>query len=710
MRSQRYQPDALRCDAALSILAIVPLVLGACVGMESVYCKDDHWCPKGTKCSEDGTRCLGSDCGDGLVQKEEQCDPGSEEETASCNRSCTLSRCGDGEVNQRAGEACDPGLDNRESETCNYNCKLAKHGDGIVNRAFGEQCDGDNLENGNGKDCESPTCNYNCTPSRCGDGIANPSAGEECDRDGIVGRDGPSGPNGQSATCNINCTKSVCGDGVVNALAGENCDNGANNSPTGDCVSGLCLLNVCGDGFVNQTLDPFGHPREECDEGPGNSDTGPCLISCTKARCGDGLVQADVEDCDEGPSSAMVETACPYGLPTCAACSQCKTVQLTGPYCGDGKVNGGETCDDGHENGSTSCDYGTKICEICNANCSQKVARSGPYCGDRHLDPTERCDDGPKNGATTCEYGLKTCQICAGDCSKAIERTGAYCGDGTPNGPEACDDGPKNGANACDYEEKTCQICNADCSKSLERTGPYCGDGKKDDSEACDDGNKITETECPYGTQTCTTCNAGCSGKLALKGPYCGDEIQNESEGCDSKYSFVCGTCGAPGGDKACQKLVPPSVATGSITVASTNLAGLTFKLDDGVSPTGPFVFEFVDGGLPQAGHIAIDITASGGDAGSMVADATTIAARISAEIASAASPVITAAAKQQVVTLTNLHAGAFGNHAIVVAPAGSTALVVSGMSDGRGCPSGQACSTNDDCVSRVCNRHMLCN
>jgi hypothetical protein len=467
MRAQRNQPGARRCDAALSILAIVPLVLGACVGMDSFECAKDYWCPKGTKCSADGKHCLGSDCGDGLVQKEELCDPGPAEETATCNRDCTLSRCGDGVLNEAAGEACDPGLGKMESGTCNYNCQPAKHGDGIVNRAFGEQCDGDNLGIGNGKDCESPTCNHNCTPPRCGDGIVNPSAGEECDRDGIVGNDDTSGATGQSATCNINCTKSLCGDGIVNAMAGENCDDGGANGPDRDCLPSVCHLNLCGDGFTNETPDKSGRPKEECDEGLNNSDTGDCLTTCKKAKCGDGFVEAGVEDCDEGPLSDLVQTSCPYGVRTCAACSKCKMVQLIGPFCGDG-----------------------------------------------HTDPSEACDDGPKNGATSCDYGQKTCQICNADCTLKLPRTGPYCGDGTTNGSETCDDGNQvdedknDGGYGCPYGEASCKRCSADCSRNLENLrGPYCGDGiiqSETDGEAgeeCDDPSSFA----------CETCGAPAS-------------------------------------------------------------------------------------------------------------------------------------------------------------------------------------------------------
>ncbi len=667
---------------------------------------DDGNTVSGDGCSADCRSLEG--CGNGKVDPGEDCDGGPSgtsnvaKETPVCNSDCTWAKHGDGKVNKAAGEACDGDNNGHgdgrdcESSTCNSDCTVSAHGDGKVNPSAGEQCDGDNLGHGNGTTCESKTCNYNCTPLRCGDGILNVTAGEACDRDGAVGHDGASGANGQSATCNADCTASRCGDGVVNSMAGETCDDGAANSATGNCLPSVCHLNVCGDGFVNQALDQYGHAKEDCDEGASNSDTGACLTSCKKAACGDGFVQAGVEDCDDGPSSATTKGACPYGERTCTLCSACKSLQLTGPFCGDGHQDAGEACDDGANNGATSCPYGTKTCQICNASCTQKVARTGPYCGDGHADPNETCDDGAKNGSTTCDYGLKTCLICAADCSKEVARTGPYCGDGTTsgsNGSEACDDGPKNGATSCDYGTKTCQVCSADCSQTVARTGPYCGDGTKNGSEACDDGNNVTETGCAYGQETCTGCTTDCTAVLNLKGPFCGDGTKNGTEQCDDPRSFTCGTCGQPSSkDKACQTLTR-TAATGTITVESPALVGVTLVLDDGLNP--PVTFEFVNGGSPQSGNVPIDVSANPTNLAAIAGD---IAGAVSSNFSA-----LTPAASQQKVSLTNVNAGAYGNQAIALKPTSTTALVVTGMSGGAGCPNGQPCGSSDDCLSKYC-------
>src|SRR5262249_21838431 len=59
---------------------------------------------------------------------------------------------------------------------------------------------------------------------------------------------------------------------------------------------------LCGNGKVD--------PGESCDEGAANSPTGACTDKCLKAACGDGKVEAGVEECDPGsqPGSSSPKT------------------------------------------------------------------------------------------------------------------------------------------------------------------------------------------------------------------------------------------------------------------------------------------------------------------------------------------------------------------------------------------------------------------
>ena len=92
-----------------------------------------------------------------------------------------------------------------------------------------------------------------------------------------------------------------------------------------------------------------------------------CLPSV--AQCGDGVVHAACEQCDDGAANSDT------------APDACRTNCLL-PRCSDGAVDSGEQCDDGN---FTSCDG-------CSATC---VSEPGLLCGDGIPEPTcgQPCDD-----------------------------------------------------------------------------------------------------------------------------------------------------------------------------------------------------------------------------------------------------------------------------------------------------------------------------
>ena len=88
--------------------------------------------------------------GGGVIS--EECDEGGQD-TATCDADCTAPACGDGHVNQAAGEVCDSaGVDSPE---CDADCTAVECGDGHVNKAAGEQCE-------THADCRS---SYSCAAS-----------------------------------------------------------------------------------------------------------------------------------------------------------------------------------------------------------------------------------------------------------------------------------------------------------------------------------------------------------------------------------------------------------------------------------------------------------------------------------------------------------------------------------------------------------------
>lgn len=86
-------------------------------------------------------------CGDGIVEGDEQCDEGLEENSDAnlCTSTCQDARCGDGHVQVVSGEACDDGELNEANpgyNQCALDCTRGPHcGDGVVQMGNGEECE-----------------------------------------------------------------------------------------------------------------------------------------------------------------------------------------------------------------------------------------------------------------------------------------------------------------------------------------------------------------------------------------------------------------------------------------------------------------------------------------------------------------------------------------------------------------------------------------
>ena len=174
---------------------------------------------------------------------------------------------------------------------------------------------------------------------------------------------------------------------------------------------------ACGNGVLD--------PAETCDDG-NLVPTDACTASCTKARCGDGIVQRGVETCDDGNRNDG---------------DGCRN--NCGPVtCGDAVVQPPEACDDGNADDS----------DACLSSCVRAV------CGDGYLHVgVEECDDGDALDTNDCVRGCRA----------------ARCGDGfTWTGHEQCDDANRNDLDGCDNH---CKL-------------PICGDGKVAGNEECDLG------------------------------------------------------------------------------------------------------------------------------------------------------------------------------------------------------------------------------
>jgi len=175
-----------------------------------------------------------AECGDGVVEGEEECDDGNTSDTDGCTTMCLEAYCGDGFVHEGV-EECDDGND-IDYDGCTNDCRLPRCGDGILQE--GEECDDGNWD-------DNDACTNSCTVAVCGDGVVW-FGREACDDGNDIDDDG----------CTSDCALPSCGDGIVQA--GEECDDG-NLSNADDCLT-TCLAASCGDGFVQEGV-------EECDDG-----------------------------------------------------------------------------------------------------------------------------------------------------------------------------------------------------------------------------------------------------------------------------------------------------------------------------------------------------------------------------------------------------------------------------------------------------------
>ncbi|MEO2138289.1 MAG: DUF4215 domain-containing protein, partial [bacterium] len=283
------------------------------------------------------------------------------------------------------------------------------------------------------------------------------------DCEGPQGPQGPQGPAGTPGQNGAGYSLANCGDGVTDTLAGEQCDDG--NRQTGDGCNAFCQENVCGDAVVSA-------PGEQCDEGAGNNDSlaDACRLDCSLPGCGDGVADTG-ESCDDGGESAACNSDC------------------TGAECGDGKLNtsAGEQCDDSGESAA------------CNSDCTAVA------CGDGTVNGTagEGCDDGGANSDTTPD-------ACRTDCSLPS------CGDGVVDSSEGCDDGPANSDIAPD-------ACRTDCSLSS------CGDGIIDTGEQCDDNGESATCD-----SNCTPAGCGDGTLNGSAGEQCDDGGIVDGDGCSA--------------------------------------------------------------------------------------------------------------------------------------------------------------------------------
>jgi fibro-slime domain-containing protein len=177
---------------------------------------------------------------------------------------------------------------------------------------------------------------------------------------------------------------------------------------------------------------------------------GACASGCEqdKVVCGNGALQVDGEECDDGNTAASdgcsdtctVEPGyvCPVAGAMCQAAA-----------CGDGVLAGSELCDDGNAAPGDGCS------DTCTFEPNYECATPGmpctpTDCGNGSVEGSEACDDGNHYLGDGCGINCEREPSCAPPAPCTSE-----CGDGIKLGGEACDDANARDGDGC---SSACEI------------------------------------------------------------------------------------------------------------------------------------------------------------------------------------------------------------------------------------------------------------
>jgi hypothetical protein len=328
------------------------------------------------------------------------------------------------------GEACDKGLVAPAPGACPTGCaastaacltrRLEGRSDDCTARCTDES--GPALCSTTSDGCCSERCTSvndpDCSPT-CGNGVVE--ASETCDTAIVAGS-----PGACPSVCNdsVGCTSDIlvsrgtcsarCAHVPITATSSGDgcCPPGANPGLDGDCPA------QCGDGMVTA-------PKETCDEAITTGQPGACPGSCpAPASCMRATLVGDPDTCT---SRCQVETvkACAHGDGCCPTGCNRQSDDDCQPVCGNGQQEAGEACDRTISAGQEGA---------CATSCNDNKACTADSTLGRISDCSRFCRNEP---ITACKSGDGCCPT---GCLALQDRDCvAVCGNGVVETEETCD-------------------------------------------------------------------------------------------------------------------------------------------------------------------------------------------------------------------------------------------------------------------------------
>jgi hypothetical protein len=501
----------------------------------------------GTLCG-DGPRqiclaqvCVESICGDLFVDRgaDEFCDDGNDDPADGCNQ-CRLSCTGDAECADEdecnGSETCDfvegvcrNGTALADGTACGADagmiclggmCVASTCGDGFIDEAAGEECEGDATQ-----DCTTPCTTAGliyCGACRWGECVppAEICNGADDDCNGLADEAFPCSQNAAGTACTTTCGTTGSGvctpdcslpapsdcapPGEVCNGADDNCDGAADE--TFPCVlgqTGLGCTTTCGStgtGACSDTCQlPGGAtctpPAEtcngadddcdgQCDNGSGccANTSGSCTTSCgsggtrtCSSGCAWGACQPPAETCngtdDDCDGTADNGFECVRGSTTSctASCGTTGTRTCSGTCRWGSCTPPAETCNGIDDDCDSNCDDGWACCagrtSTCTTSCGTTGTRtcSSSCAWGSCIPPAETCNgidddcNGTRDDGYACYVGQtdSTCLTCGGLSTVTGSRT---CGTGCTWG-------------ACCSRFEYCNSCDDDCNGAVDETG-----------------------------------------------------------------------------------------------------------------------------------------------------------------------------------------------------------------------------------------------